>query len=461
MFKRWMRIVMGTGIGLAAVVVCLALLTPPPAQGAPAAAPIVVNINVDFPDAQPGDGACATVISGSVCTLRAAIMEANARPGADIIQLQANTTYQLNRVGVDDTALNGDLDITDSVTLLGAGPDSTIIDGNGALLGERVFQITGTVVISGVTIEHGRETHYFGGGLNNSGRLTLINSAIFSNTDISPNGWGGGIFNRGALTISHSAIRDNATGHSNAYGGGIYNQGPLLILNSAVSGNLTLPKYITSGLGYGGGLFTTFYTATIINSTFSGNTAFDGGGIYKSGYPLIVINSTLSGNHSTRSGGGLYASSGTTSLFNVTITGNQANSDDDLSGVGGGVDNAGAGPLNALTFLNSIIAENTVIVHMVPFPQLNVDDCAGIITSQGYSLMDTIDTLHCTVNGSPTRCCPAAPLSTPATRAAAPTTWARRSPATSAATRAGRAATWARSSSATCSICRWCGADMG
>jgi hypothetical protein len=44
--------------------------------------------------------------------------------------VQAGTTYTLTRVGGDDNALNGDLDITDSATILGAGPLSTIIDGN-------------------------------------------------------------------------------------------------------------------------------------------------------------------------------------------------------------------------------------------------------------------------------------------------------------------------------------------
>ena len=400
MLKRWMRLMLGTGIGLAAAVVWLALMSPPPALGAPVAAPIVVNSVGDFPDAVPGDGRCETVISNSVCTLRAAIMEANARPGADVIQLQANTTYQLSQVGLDDTAKKGDLDITDSVSLLGAGPESTIIDGNGGLLGERVFQITSTVLISGVTIEHGRETQYFGGGLNNSGQLTLINTVIFSNTDVSPNGWGGGIFNSGALTISHSAIRDNATGKSNAYGGGIYNQGPLLITNSTISGNVTYPKYITSGVGYGGGLFTTFYlyTVTVVNSTFSGNRAAAGGGIFAAGSPLFLLNSTLSGNNSSGDGGGLYVSGGAASLFNVTVAGNQANSDNFGGGQGGGVAQAGSG---TLTFLNSIIASNAKLITGHPFPLFALDDCAGTVGAQGFSLMETIESSYCTVNGSP------------------------------------------------------------
>ena len=409
MLKRWLRLVFGTGLGLAAVVAWLALLTAAPVQGAPAAvpaaAPIIVNSVADLPDALPGDGVCETVVSTGVCTLRAAIMEANARPGPDVIQLQPATTYQLNRPAQGNSALfgqmdltdslGGDLDITDSVTLLGAGPASTVIDGNGAVTGDRVFQITGTVVISGVTIEHGQAQNE-GGGLVNYHQLTLINSVIYSNTAIHINDWGGGIVNSGPLTITHSSILSNSTGNANAYGGGMYNQGPLWIIDSTFAGNATFGG--PSSPGQGGGLFTIGYTATVVNSTFSGNSGVLGGGIYKGGYPLIVINSTLSGNDSTASGGGLYAASGDTNLFNVTISQNTANSDNSGADQGGGVAHAGAG---SFTFLNTIIGGNNKLVTRHPFPLLALDDCSGTITSQGYSLVQTVDSGYCTANGSP------------------------------------------------------------
>ena len=150
------------------------------ALGAPAVLDLTVNSPADLPDVTQGDGACETAPSNQVCTLRGAIQEANMHAGADTIHLQPNTTYVLDRGGDDNTALRGDLDITDSVTLLGAGPNSTIIDGSGLAPADRIFQITGTVVISGVTIEHGSSTG--GGGVLNSGRLTLINSVVMSNS---------------------------------------------------------------------------------------------------------------------------------------------------------------------------------------------------------------------------------------------------------------------------------------
>ena len=47
------------------------------------AAVFAVNSTLDTPDAAPGNGVCAT--AGAVCTLRAAIQEANALAGADTI----------------------------------------------------------------------------------------------------------------------------------------------------------------------------------------------------------------------------------------------------------------------------------------------------------------------------------------------------------------------------------------
>ena len=56
--------------------------TPTPAPN-PTPAPFTVTSTVDEPDANPGDGVCDD--GGGRCTLRAAIMEANARSGADTI----------------------------------------------------------------------------------------------------------------------------------------------------------------------------------------------------------------------------------------------------------------------------------------------------------------------------------------------------------------------------------------
>src|SRR2546425_8661400 len=94
-----------------------------------AAVTFTVNDTADGVDAAPGDGRCAT--AAGTCTLRAAIQETNAEPGADTIMVQAGT-YLLTIPGRgEDAAATGDLDIAEALTIIGAGADSTIVDGNG------------------------------------------------------------------------------------------------------------------------------------------------------------------------------------------------------------------------------------------------------------------------------------------------------------------------------------------
>ena len=78
---------------------------------------LMVNSTLDDVDAAPGDGVCQTSTPGR-CTLRAAVMEANANLGADTIVLQPATVYTLTIAGTtEDAAATGDLDLTEQVTI--------------------------------------------------------------------------------------------------------------------------------------------------------------------------------------------------------------------------------------------------------------------------------------------------------------------------------------------------------
>src|SRR5439155_26666818 len=89
-------------------------------DGTLSAASFTVNSTIDAVDANPGDGICDD--GGGRCTLRAAIMEANALPGADTIVLPSGT-YRLSIPGAgEDLGSTGDLDITDDLRV-----DGTVI----------------------------------------------------------------------------------------------------------------------------------------------------------------------------------------------------------------------------------------------------------------------------------------------------------------------------------------------
>src|SRR5262245_51742013 len=102
------------------------------------AAVFTVNVTVDTADVNPGDGVCETAPGNGVCTLRAAVQETNALFGADTINLPAGN-FLLSIAGQgENAAASGDLDITDNLTIVGAGPQSTTINGGQF---DRVFDV--------------------------------------------------------------------------------------------------------------------------------------------------------------------------------------------------------------------------------------------------------------------------------------------------------------------------------
>jgi CSLREA domain-containing protein len=207
------------------------------------AAGFTVNSTGDGSDANPGNGICAT--SGGVCTLRAAIQEANALAGADTITLPAGT-YSLTIGGVsEDNAATGDLDITTDITILGAGAGSTTI--NGSSLSDRIFQImtAGSLTLNDLTVSGSSVTNYTGGAVSNAGTL-IATDVVFSGNTIT-NSVGGAIYSTGTTTLTRVAIFGNAATN----GGGIdVAGGTTTLTNVTVSGNSSTLTAATAG-GYG------------------------------------------------------------------------------------------------------------------------------------------------------------------------------------------------------------------
>lgn len=353
-------------------------------------AAFTVNSTADAVDATPGDGACDD--GAGNCTLRAAIMEANALPGADTITLPAGT-YILSISGRgEDAAQTGDLDITDDLTINGAGAAVTIVDGGTV---DRVFHVFSgiTAEISGVTTRNGSAAS-FGGGIFNDGTLVLAESAVSGN--MVKEGFGAGIYNGGVLNITNSTIDNNTIPDvPTCEGGGIYNRGTLTLVNSTVSGNRVGGDREGRGIGGGirnigtvilasstvdgnragqGGGIRNSGTITITKSTVSGNTGTNGAGIKNSG-TVTLTESTVSGNITPSNEGGGIWNNGTLSLTRSIVTGNHAGR------VGGGILNSGT-----LTLTNSTVSGNSVIGRL---------GGGGILTWGG-----TVTLVNSTVSGN-------------------------------------------------------------
>jgi CSLREA domain-containing protein/uncharacterized repeat protein (TIGR01451 family) len=313
------------------------------------------------------DGTCDTD-----CSLREAIIAANASGTDDIITLGVGT-YTLSITGTgEDLSATGDLDITaaNALTITGQGSDQTIIDAAGI---DRVLHIlNGTVVISGVTVRGGSITGFSdadGGGIFNEGRLHLQSSVVTGNKS---DQYGGGIangslFSTGNLTIIQSSIYSN-TGDT---GGGIANG---KVGSPSDTGNLSVTQssiYSNAADNNGGGIFN-HGSLTLTQSNIYSGTAGFGGGIYNSYGSVFVMQCGIFGN----SGGGIYISRGSVTVTQCSIHNNSGSGVRNYSKAsvqqsnvysnmttfnGGGIDNASGGALAVVSQSN--IFNNIANIH--------------------------------------------------------------------------------------------------
>jgi len=251
------------------------------------------------------------------------------------------------------------LTLTKSVTIQGAGSDQTFVDGGDTA---PVLQARASAAaVTDLTLQHGRGAA--GGGVDNSGGLTLANTVIMSNTSA----LGGGINNTGALTLTTSALTGNQADRS---GGAAANSGTMSVISSTVNGN----RATADGAGFYNEGMLGVTASTVYSNTATGN---GGAAANASTGALTFVNSTLDTNSAVS--GGAITTTGVITLYSATVSGNSA------SGGAGGVTNA----LSGTTFMaNTILATNT---------GAGANDCAGTLTSGGYNLLG--DTTGCALAG--------------------------------------------------------------
>jgi len=290
---------------------------------------IVTNTTHDLPDEAPGDGTCK-VADGGTCTLRAAIMESNALPGADVVILPASAHITLSIAGRnEDAAATGDLDITGALTISTFGavaPDQRpIIDADGI---DRVFDLrsgAGDVTIRYVRVIRGAATtadSFLGGGIQ-------VGSVSF-------------------LHLDYSELSGNV---ANA-GGAIHTNGVLSLFLSELHGNLVADLGFTDARGSAikdadSGPVQPLDGVTLKLSTIYGNVALGAvpGAAIDLRRQVLVENSTISGNQPR----GLQVFAANANLNLVTITGHQV-----------GYAYTGVSLSESSVVRNSIIAGNSV-----------------------------------------------------------------------------------------------------
>ncbi|MDQ1012487.1 CSLREA domain-containing protein [Streptomyces sp. V4I23] len=269
---------------LAVIPLAIAESLAAPTAAARAAGPteFTVDTTADAVDADPSDGRCRT--ASGACSLRAAVMAANARPGSTVTVPPGH--YRLTIppdprliLGSHPDPTTGDLNVDAPTTIRGAGARSTVIDANRL---DRVFRLRADTHMSDVTITGGRArqrelpfTDTGGGGIANERHLTLRRVAVTGNSA----GYGGGVFNipDSHLDLVDSTVSRNAAGEA----GGIRFDDSGTVTNSTVADNrATDPGDRPGSLGgYGGGIdIRGLGTVRILNSTITRNSSSDGGG---------------------------------------------------------------------------------------------------------------------------------------------------------------------------------------
>ncbi len=274
------------------------------------AAVFTVDEIFDGADAAPGDGVCATQKGN--CTLRAAIMEANALDGADEIIIPSGRYTLVLGGNNEDSAAEGDLDILDDLTITGEDADTTILTGNVNKF--RIFSILEredggqpVVKLNKLTLTQGLESS-IGSLIYNEGNLFLDDVTL---TEASANSVA--LMSKGALSIRNSRITNNFQGVSSS--------GDLTIRNSLFSSNSN-----NSGFSNGAALILIGGSATIEDSSFTENKAARGAAIYQNNRDILSIaNSSFSANESDH-GGAIFVAGvrDATDIFDSRFTQNSA-----------------------------------------------------------------------------------------------------------------------------------------
>jgi predicted outer membrane repeat protein len=274
---------------------------------------------------------CEDETNHALCSLRAAI---------DAVNLDFETSDQWDVINVPAgdykllQSVNGTALIVDepgALSIVGAGPGKSIIDGSSGAFGNNFFDLDAPYIdasFQGLTFEGGKQIYGVGGAVYiiGSSSLHVNDCAFYDNTtngsggavEVDLGGWfeatdttftsnsaaafGGAIYSKTTkqTVLSGDTFSNNTASLSNPSdpGGAVYAAGDLAVDNSTFSENET------EGIG---GAVDVSGNSIFTNDTFSGNESLDdtGGAIY-SLLNITLLDSKLSNNVAEGAGGALY-----------------------------------------------------------------------------------------------------------------------------------------------------------
>jgi formylglycine-generating enzyme required for sulfatase activity len=251
----------------------------------------------------------------------------------DIIRFDTNALR--NEVGSDvplTVVLDGaELEIIDSIQIVGPEDLSVSISGNDR---SRVFRARGSnsvVTIKDLTLERGACGRYNKGGcvLNEEAELLFENCRLIDSraglegSSTIHGAEGGAVWNSGTLTLVDCAVIGN---YSHWTGGGIHNENMLTVDRCIIAGNVALSGQGGGWMG-GGGIFSYEATCHVVNSLIALNSATGrGGGVCVYNGEMEIVNSTVCGNAVGSQGPGIMVWTGALKARNTIVCNNHYSS---------------------------------------------------------------------------------------------------------------------------------------
>ena len=283
-----------------------------------------------------------TTADAGAGSLRAAVAQANAAAGADIVQFASGVA------GGTIALTSGQIEITDALTIDGPAAGVTV-DGQDL---DRIFDVADDTV-TGFAVE-----------MND---LTLTNGNARA-MNVAPADDGGAIRSSGLvdLTLNNMTISNSFA----ADGGGAFVGGNLITNNVDWVGNTALDPDIIASSSIGGGLFAVGDTIVLNGGSFDGNVAGGavsggssvgggGGALVSSTTSTVITDVDFVNNVSSQRGGGLVIAAENVVVNSSTFDNNEAGL------LGGAIDGdfTGGAPLdmtiNDSTFTNNFITATT------------------------------------------------------------------------------------------------------
>ncbi len=417
------------------------------------AATFNVNSTLDVPAsaAAVSEGVCDD--GEGQCTLRAAIQVADAASGPSTIVVPAGT-YTLTVAGVDETAVQssgvwsvqhaadpsrGDLNIVQSMTIVGAGSGQTVIGWAPGSKDDRVFHIevaaSGTqdlnVTLQGVTVQNGYVSApqilddsvptavvrlaRMGGGIaiGAGAEIQTVDPTAVEGGEEDAGGCGGGGGSMGGkgcagpeghggpgesesgATIQRVTLSDVQVigNHSGGEGGGIYNTAPIVLDHVAVAGN-------SSDIN-GGGMYNDaamLMRDSTIGAVASPNSAGDGGGLFETGFHTTVIERSAFVGNKASSGGAIAGRRMVSQVISRSTIADNVASD----GGAAVMTNGRVQLINATVAGNSVTGKKGKVgAGLSGFGPASVQPSGGNANAANYTLVNTIVANNTFTSASP------------------------------------------------------------